>query len=317
MSLLVDFHTHYFSRTFFETLAAASPHSGDVEARMARVCDTAGVELPGDDDSHLARWIAEMGQYGLDHVVSFASVPEEAPVLADLTERSGGRMVPFAVTDPTRDGAADRLDSLLRERGYRGALFFPAMHHFRIDGPEASEVLGVLAAHRGVAVVHCGMLQVRLRDLFGLPRRYDLTLANPLHVVPAADAHPDATFVVPHFGAGFFRETLMAGSQCPNVLVDTSSSNAWTSTQPRPMELADVFERALTIFGPRRILFGTDSSVFPRGWRRDLLLAQREAMGACGLGKRTSGRSWGATRRSSWDSRREVRCRGSRSRRSG
>src|SRR5690606_9961390 len=92
------------------------------------------------------------------------------------------------------------------------------------------------------------------------------------------DAHPDVTFVVPHFGAGFLRETLMLGAQCGNVCVDSSSSNTWMATQPAATTLATVFERTLGVFGPRRVLFGTDSSTLPRGWRVDLKQAQEAAL---------------------------------------
>lgn len=298
MSALIDVHTHFFSRVFFETLAAASPLSGDIETRMARVCRTAGIELPhANTREHVARWLGEMNAYGLRNLVSFASVPEEASVLAEAAAASDGRIVPFLVVDPARPDAVERLDLALSRHGFRGALFFPAMHRYRLDGPEAAEVFSVLARYRATAIVHCGMLQVRLRDLFGLPRGYDLKLADPLALIPVADAHPDATFVIPHFGAGLFRETLIAGTQCANVLVDTSSSNSWRSTQPQSLELADVFERTLKVFGPERILFGTDSSIFPRGWRRDILLAQREALGACGVSEKDRGRILGGNAR--------------------
>jgi hypothetical protein len=122
-----------------------------------------------------------------------------------------------------------------------------------------------------------------LRERFGLPRQVDLTCANPLDLIGPAERFAHVPFVVPHFGAGFLRETLLAGAQCANVYVDTSSSHTWLKTEPAHLSLADVFERALAVFGPERILFGTDSSTFPRGWRRDLLLAQREALGACGV----------------------------------
>jgi len=298
MSALIDVHTHFFSRVFFETLAAASPLSGDIEARMARVCRTAGIELPpASTREHLARWLGEMNAYGIAKLISFASVAEEVPVVAEAAAASDGRIVPFLVVDPTRPDAVERLDAALSTQGFRGALFFPALHRYRLDGPEAAEVFGALARYRATAIVHCGMLQVRLRDLFGLPRGYDLKLADPLTLVPAADAHPDATFVIPHFGAGLFRETLIAGTQCANVLVDTSSSNSWRTTQPHPLELADVFDRTLKVFGPERVLFGTDSSIFPRGWRRDILLAQREALGACGVSEADRGRIFGGNAR--------------------
>jgi predicted TIM-barrel fold metal-dependent hydrolase len=122
--------------------------------------------------------------------------------------------------------------------------------------------------------VHCGLLVVKLRDLLGLPRRYDLRCANPLDLVPVADAHPEATFCVPHFGGGFFRETLLAGAQCRNIVTDTSSTNSWVRTQPGNPTLRDVFERALDVLGPERVLFGTDSNTFPAGWRKERFDAQ-------------------------------------------
>ena len=68
-------------------------------------------------------------------------------------------------------------------------------------------------------------------------------------------------------------ETLMAGTQCTNVLTDLSSSNSWLTTQVPPLDLAGALQAALTVFGPERILFGTDSSTFPRGWRHEVLAA--------------------------------------------
>jgi predicted TIM-barrel fold metal-dependent hydrolase len=284
MPALIDFHTHFFSRTLFEVLAAGSPLQGSQAEKLERATRSLGLELPAHDPvEHLGRWLAELDRHGVGHMVTFASVPEEVPILAEVAGLSRGRVTPFAIVDPLRPGAPQRLAGLLEERLFRGALLFPAMHRYRLDGPEAGEVFGVLAEFGAPAIVHCGLLKVPLRERLGLPQSFDLALANPLALVGPADRHPEVPFVVPHFGAGMFREVLIAGAQCPNVLVDTSSSNDWIKTQPVKLTLADVFERALGVFGTERILFGTDSSVFPRGWRRDLLLAQREALGACGV----------------------------------
>jgi predicted TIM-barrel fold metal-dependent hydrolase len=284
MPALIDFHSHFFSRPLFEAFAASSPLPGKAAEKLERVQRSLGLELPAKDPlEHLGRWIGELDRHGVAHLVSFASVPEEIPALAEAAGSSSGRITPFALVDPTRSGAAERLAGLLEERLFRGALLFPAMHRFRLDGPEAGAVFDVLADHEAPAIVHCGLLRMPLRERFGLPRTYDLTLANPLALVGPADRHPALPFVVPHFGGGMFRETLIVGLQCSNVFIDTSSSNDWMRTQPVKLTLAHVFERALGVFGPERILFGTDSSIFPRGWRRDVLLAQREALGACGV----------------------------------
>ena len=286
MRSVIDFHTHFFSRPFFEALAADSPLPGDVDLRLERLAAETGLELPSASlDEHLGRWIGEMDRYGVRQLVSFASVAQEAVAVAQAASSSRGRVIPFAALDPTAPEAAERARSWFGGLGMAGVVLFPALHHFRIDGPEVQDVLNVLAEHAGIAVVHCGLLSVPLRDRLGLPRRYDVSLANPLHLIPAADANPGVSFVIPHFGAGFFRETLMVGRQCQNVFVDTSSSNSWMSLEPAPLRLADVFERSLAAFGPERILFGTDSGPFPRGWRHEILTNQREALGACGLGE--------------------------------
>jgi predicted TIM-barrel fold metal-dependent hydrolase len=73
--------------------------------------------------------------------------------------------------------------------------------------------------------------------------------------------------IVPHFGAGLFREALMAAHSAPNIVLDTSSSNDWVRLYGG-LTLRDVFARALDWLGPDRLLFGTDSSFFPRGWQR-------------------------------------------------
>ena len=277
----VDFHSHFFSAPFFRALAERSPLPGDVDARLAAVAKKTGIELPSADlSAHLARWIAELDRHEVEHLCTFASDPAEIPAVCEAAAMSKGRLSAFAVVDPKVAGAAEKIRGLLEAKKIRGVLLFPAMHGYRISDAEARPLLDAVAAHDGIVFVHCGVLIVKLRDLLGLPRPMDLAYADPLFVIPAANAFPRARFVIPHFGAGMFRETLMAGSMCGNVFVDTSSSNTWTATQTPPPSLAEVFERALGVFGPERILFGTDSNTFPAGWRADRFAEQREALGA-------------------------------------
>ena len=280
----IDAHTHFFSRAFFETLAAASSQPGTVHERLLAVAARAGLELPSADPTvHLRRWLDALEEHGIDHAVTFASVPEEADVVAQAVDNSGGRLSGYALVNPRADPEGRVTRAHFEQRGFRGILLFPAQHHFRMQGEEVRPVLDVVAQHRGVAVVHCGMLKVKLRDLLLLPNVVDLTYGNPLDLVPAAHAHPHAHFVIPHFGAGFFRECLMAGDMADNIYVDTSSSNAWMQTQTTSLSLRDVLARALEVFGAERVLFGTDSSTFPRGWRRDLFDQQMSALDSLGV----------------------------------
>jgi predicted TIM-barrel fold metal-dependent hydrolase len=123
------------------------------------------------------------------------------------------------------------------------------------------------------------VLTVGVRKRLGLPSPFDLRLGDPLAVAAVASRHPTVPIVVPHFGAGLLREALMAADTCANVLLDTSSSNGWMKYHPG-LTLDAVFRQALAVAGPDRLLFGTDSSFFPRGWQQPVLDAQVAALTA-------------------------------------
>jgi len=123
---------------------------------------------------------------------------------------------------------------------------------------------------------------VGVRRKLGLASDFDLRLGDPLSVARLATAFPGVPFIIPHFGAGLFREALMAADQCPNIHLDTSSSNGWIKYAPG-LTLADAFRTAVAVAGPSRLLFGTDSSFFPRGWQRSVLKAQKAAVASLGI----------------------------------
>ena len=79
------------------------------------------------------------------------------------------------------------------------------------------------------------------------------------------------------------REALMLADCCPNVHLDTSSSNAWIKYTPG-LTLEQVFKSALDVVGPDRLLFGSDSSFFPRGWNGEIYQKQKSALDAIGVG---------------------------------
>jgi predicted TIM-barrel fold metal-dependent hydrolase len=60
--------------------------------------------------------------------------------------------------------------------------------------------------------------------------------------------------------------------------MDSGGSNSWMKYQSHPLDLKTIFRQALTVGGPEMVLFGTDSTFFPRGWRVDILEAQYEAL---------------------------------------
>src|SRR6187402_18490 len=130
---VIDFHAHYFGRTFFETLAAQSPLPGSVAEKLARVVERTKIELPSTNDAdHTARWIAELERHQVEHMCAFASVPEEVPSVCAAARESGGRISAFAIVNPRVEGAAAKIRALLEKRAIRGVLLFPAMHHYHL-----------------------------------------------------------------------------------------------------------------------------------------------------------------------------------------
>jgi hypothetical protein len=75
----------------------------------------------------------------------------------------------------------------------------------------------------------------------------------------------------------------MAADQCPTIHLDTSSSNSWTKFHPG-VSLDDVFWQAVAAAGADRVLFGTDSSFFPRGWQRSIYDTQQRIAEKLGIG---------------------------------
>jgi predicted TIM-barrel fold metal-dependent hydrolase len=151
-----------------------------------------------------------------------------------------------------------------------------------VDDPRAIAVFELAARHRRAVFVHCGLLSIGVRRKLALPSRFDLRLGDPLAVAAVAVRFPDVPVVIPHFGAGLFREALMAAQAAPNIHLDTSSSNRWTILHPG-LTLREVFARALDAVGTERLLFGTDSSFFPRGWQKSVHDEQRAILTDLGL----------------------------------
>jgi predicted TIM-barrel fold metal-dependent hydrolase len=142
------------------------------------------------------------------------------------------------------------------------------MHQYSLAESEGARAVVALASERpGTAVfVHCGALSVGVRKKLGLSSPFDMRRSNPLDIYKLAAEFSKTRFIIPHFGAGMFRETMTLADLCPNVFVDTSSSNKWMKYEAAPVDLPVIFRRALDVVGHERLLFGTDSSFFPRGW---------------------------------------------------
>jgi len=275
-----DAHCHFFSSRFLEILAkdrrdiAPGDHAAVISTLL-------GWDPPGPPDALADRWVAELDRQDVARAAVIASIPGDEESVAAAIARHPSRLVGFFMLNPSAADAAERLSRALDEWKLRGICLFPAMHHYRLDDERVIATFDA-ASSRGAAVfVHCGVLTVGIRKRLGLPSPFNLRLGDPLTLAAVAARFPKVPIIIPHFGAGFLRETLMAADQCPNIHLDTSSSNSWIKYHPG-LTLESVFRQALDVVGPDRLIFGTDSSFFPRGWQRQIFEQQHKVLESIG-----------------------------------
>lgn len=279
--MIADAHCHLFSERFFAALAAQ--RSRTPADTPDRLCAELQWDPPGDPAALADRWISELDANGVGRTALIASVPGDEVSVAAAVKRQPRRFVGFFMLDPSAADASERTHRAVAELGLRVACLFPAMHHVSLDDPKMLGIIEVAASRPGTAIfIHCGLLSVAVRQRLGLPSRFDPRLGDPMAVARLALAFPAVPFIVPHFGAGLLREALMAGAMCPNLYFDTSSSNSWIRFTPK-LTLDEVFAAALSVVGPSRLLFGTDSSFFPRGWQRAIYEQQRQIVRTLGV----------------------------------
>ena len=286
---LRDAHCHFFSPRFFEALGRERETKGDAAVDLPAEL---GWDPPGTPESLADRWIAELDRHGVSQAMLIASIPGDEESVAVAVRTHPGRFFGAFMFNPRVDDAEPRLERAFGELGLRIACLFPAMHHVPMDDASVTRVFETAARHKAGVFVHCGLLSVGVRVRLGLPSRFDLRLGDPLAVAAQAVRHPSVPVLIPHFGGGMFREALMAAQTAANIRLDTSSSNNWIRVHPG-LTLRDVFARALDVAGPRRLVFGTDSSFFPRGWQRPIFEAQREILEGLGVAADAQARIFG------------------------
>ena len=274
-----DAHVHFFSQNFFAQLAAQKPG-----LTLDAIQTALGWQTPPESPSELgAAWVAELDRYGVERAAIIGSVPGEEASVESAAAAFPQRLYPYAMVNPTAADTIPRLQGALDRGHIKAICLFPAMQRYSLHSDAAMAILDLVFATRPATLVfvHCGVLSVGVRPKLGLDSQFDMRFSNPLDLHSIALRYPQIRFVIPHFGAGMFREALMLADLCPNIWFDTSSSNRWMLYEG--LELRTVFKRALDVVGPRRLLFGTDSSFFPRGWNAAVFEAQSKALYELGL----------------------------------
>ncbi len=182
----------------------------------------------------------------------------------------------FAHHSPFSPGAADELRRAVRELGLVGYKVIAPSLPGRIDSPELDPVWAACEELSVPVLIHFGPLG----GVGGITAGENL---DPLVLHDVAKGFPDVPFIVPHFGTGYVRELLHLMWACDNVHVDTCGTNRWRMWMWPKASLAELFALFHSTVGASRILFGTDSSYFPRGWVQAYLEEQFRAALEAGI----------------------------------
>jgi predicted TIM-barrel fold metal-dependent hydrolase len=272
-----DAHVHFFSHSFYAGLARQKKaESAEALAPLL------GWEIPASDPVALAgRWVTELDRHSVQRAALIASMPGDEQSVSAAAAAHPERFFGYFMLDPTQPDALDRVKAAAGNPHLHGLCLFPAMHTYSITDARLVPMFEVASDRHLAVFVHCGAISVGVRKKLGLASQFDLRFSNPLDLHPVALHFPQIHFIVPHFGAGLFREALMLADLCPNVYLDTSSSNRWVAYEG--LDLRGVFRRAIDLLGVERLLFGSDSSFFPRGWQRDIFEQQTKVLYELGL----------------------------------
>jgi predicted TIM-barrel fold metal-dependent hydrolase len=231
------------------------------------------------DEEQAAKWVADLDMKGVARVNFMTGGGNDN--LTKIVRLYPGKFSGFAHHSIFSEDAPSELQRAVKKLGLKGYKVIASSQKKFIDDKSIYPVWEI-AEKLGVPVlIHFGVLGG------GGGPALDLSSMNPLTLWEVAKMFPRIPFVVPHFGAGYLRELLLLCWSCPNVYIDTSGSNRWMRWMPFEINLRRLFRKVIETIGPDRLIFGSDSSYFPRGFSLPYLREQLKACRSIGLEERS------------------------------
>lgn len=244
----------YYHREWLRAWCFQPPYS--------ETADRSDQKLSQED--RIEAWSKEVERYDFLRRVAFVTGGGNKN-LSSIVESHPDQFTGFAHHTPFEEGAAEKLRKAVEKYGMKGYKILPP-HPGPIDDKALNGVWETARDLDIPVLIHFGALGAG-------GGRFNYTSNSPLSLEPVAQRFPTLNFVVPHFGAGFHQELLYLCWACQNVYVDTSGSNQWLRWTFN-VNLEDLFRKFLETVGSERIVFGSDSSWFPRGFAHRYLTEQ-------------------------------------------
>lgn len=222
-----------------------------------------------DEEKAVEDWYCQALKHNLDRVVF---VTAGGNLLAQkIVEKHPDKFIAYAHNDPSIKGAQTELERALKYGGLKGYKILGPAVETPLNDKSLYPVWEVAQSYDVPVLIHFGIMG----GAGGTAYHVNI---NPLIIHDVAKAFPNMKIIIPHFGCGYVFETLNLCWACPNVFIDTSGSNQWMRWMPYEVSLESLFRKYRETIGPERIIFGTDSSWFPRGFTSAYLDEQLRAM---------------------------------------
>lgn len=224
---MIDFHTHIYP-----------------DALAPRALKAAGMNWPFQTDAGLAGQLRLMEQYHIRKCAALciANRPDEQENVnrfaMHIQGAGGGRIAAFGSVHPYAKDAAETIERLYGA-GIRGIKFQPMRQRFQADEDVCRPLYRKIGELGMICVFHCG------RDV--RENRYHVL---PEHMERIVGEFAGGPVICAHMGGAFLKLREMRRLAALPVYVDTALS-AWYMGQAK-------FNAAVELFGPRRVLFGTD-----------------------------------------------------------
>lgn len=276
---IVDGHMHLITEAMAKKWRRTQKEEDIMKKRREQF------KLPGYDiyslEKTIALWTKEFEKHAIAKGVFLTFEPNNEELISFV--HASDRFIGFTSVDPREEMAPALLQQDIKA-GLKGLKLYPVNRAFSVSDEkcypvyETAETLNIpVTIHFGVSIGYFS----------------DLRYGNPIDLHPVARDFPDVTFILAHFGCGFLRETLFLSYQCQNIYVDTSSSNRWIEYLPYTITLKDVFKKCLSVLGPKRMIYGTDSNFFPRGYRHNILKEQMAVLNSLNVKEEDKARIFG------------------------
>jgi len=287
---IIDFHLHFpvrhevymdgwnqrfIARFGAEKLAENYRRQEELQKRWqkAYLIPQEEEEVPPVEDQ-VQRWLSEAKKYRLKKCVFQTGGGNDQ--LSKIIKMAPDVFVGFAHHDPFMKGASEELVRAVEILGLRGYKILAPLVERRLDDPVLDPLWKTAEKYKLPVLIHFGIQG----GGGGIGNAVNM---NPLVIHDVAKGFPDISFIIPHFGCGYTRELLQLAWACPNVYVDTTGTNDWIRWNPYPMTIQGLFRTFIETVGPERIIFGTDSSHFPRGFAYQNFQVQWQACLDLGL----------------------------------